>query len=158
MTIHIKVAGVWKEVDVPHIKVAGVWKAPDSVHVKVAGVWREAYTAVPPLSVSGGNLSAGESGFSVSGRVPASGSVSAFMTVTGGVGPFTYAWTKLTSADGSAFVAGNTTSLNANWYGIRSDLNFDNTETWRLTVTDTGDGNNTATADISITLTWTNLN
>jgi len=115
------------------------------------------YSGKEPLLVSGTNVNASEEGFAVSGRVPSTGSAFTNVTVTGGIGPFTYAWTKQTDADGPDFVQSGATLKNNGWYGTRSDLNLDNTETWKVVVTDTGDSNNTAEDTISVTLIWTNL-
>ena len=48
MAIHIKVGGVWKELDTgsngPAFKVGGAWKVPDAIHIRVGGVWKEVWT------------------------------------------------------------------------------------------------------------------
>lgn len=113
--------------------------------------------AIEPLTVSATNVNASEEGFSIGGRVPAAGFAFTNVTVTGGVGPFTYAWTKQTDADGPDFVQSSATTKNNGWYGTRTDSHIDNTETWKIVVTDTGNGNNTAEDTISVTLSWTNL-
>lgn len=111
-----------------------------------------------PVEVSATNVNVEVQDFGTSGRVPASGYANTTTTVSYGVGPFTYAWTKQTSADGTAFTQLSSITQHNGWYGNpRHQNDFDNTETWKVVVTDTGDGDNTAEDTISVTLTWTNL-
>ena len=49
MTMHVKVAGVWKEIIPAHVKVSGVWKDIEEGYVRVAGVWKLFYRAVTVL-------------------------------------------------------------------------------------------------------------
>lgn len=113
---------------------------------------------IVPVSVSATDVTRSISGFASSGRVPASGNASTSTTVSGGVGPFTYSWVKQTDATGDAFVISSSTAQSPGWYGPnRPDGAADDTETWKVTVTDTGDGGKTATDIISVTLTWTNI-
>lgn len=55
MTGHIRIGGVWKDIDSMSAKVGGTWKDVDKGFTKVGGVWKEYYTAFTPLSVTGGN-------------------------------------------------------------------------------------------------------
>ena len=110
-----------------------------------------------PLSVVAENVYANVASFQPSGRVPATGYAYTNTVVSNGVGPFTYLWEKMTDADGSDFIISSTTAQNPGWYGTRSGLHTDNIETWRVTVTDTGDSNNTAQDTINVDLEWINL-
>lgn len=103
------------------------------------------------LSVTASNVTGDNAGFAASGFVESSSGPSA--SVIGGVGPFTYNWTRISGS--TAFGVSDATALNPTWFG--SDVpNGANVATWRLTVTDTANGN-TASIDITVTLTWTNL-
>ena len=104
------------------------------------------------LQVSASNASAAEEGPAASGRVPAINHRSTVVTISGGLPPYTYSWTKLSDADGTDFIIDDATSQDAGWYGNRNDADFDNIEGWRITVTD--DDNNIETDDIDVTLTW----
>ena len=112
---------------------------------------------VQPVSISATNVNASEQGFASSGRVPATGYATTSVTVTDGVGPFTYSWVKISSADPPAFVQLGSTVKNNGWYSTRDDTPGDDTEGWLVTVTDTGDNNNTDSTNITVTLIWTNL-
>lgn len=43
MTLHVKDAGVWKEVTIPSVKDAGAWKEVQEGWVKDAGTWKMFY-------------------------------------------------------------------------------------------------------------------
>ena len=102
------------------------------------------------LGVTASNVTGNDAGFAPSGFVQSSSGPNA--SVIGGVGPFTYSWTKLSGSNN--FGISNPAVLNPTWSG---DIpNGISVATWRLTVTDTANGN-TASIDITVTLTWTNL-
>ena len=153
---HVKVGGVWKALSALHVKVSGAWKEVDAGYIKVAGAWKKFYEN-NPLAVTASNVAASASDFSSSGRVPAGGFALTTCTPSGGTAPYTFAWTKLTTADGTAFTQQGATLQNNGWYGDprRDPDDIDNTETWRVTVTDAE--LDTASHTISVTLTWTNI-
>lgn len=43
--IKARIGAVWKDLT-PNIKVGGAWKAPDYVHIKVAGVWKQVWANI----------------------------------------------------------------------------------------------------------------
>ena len=109
----------------------------------------------PTLSVSASNVSVALEGPSPTGRVPATSGAATITTPLNGTGPYTFLWEKQTDADGDAFIISGVTDQNATWYGDpRLDSHVDNTETWRVTVTD--NVLDTASDTISVTLQWTN--
>ena len=84
MSSHIKVAGVWRDVQTMHVKVSGVWKQVSDAWLKVGGVWKQVYTA---LTAELNSSSYFGTGFS-----PGFASVYPSVIVEG-TGPFTYVWT-----------------------------------------------------------------
>lgn len=127
MTIHVKVAGAWKEVLEPRIRPGsiGSFVIPISVHVKVAGVWKETWVASVPLSM---NASPNISKFSI-GCPHTSAQV--FANATGGEPSYSYSW--VWSAGGAGMSINNPTSsattITQNGAGFR-------TGTLQCTVTD----------------------
>lgn len=104
---------------------------------------------IPALSVSASSVSGFEIGPSNSGSVTSSGSPST--TPSGGVGPYTYAWTNISTSSGNTPSVSSSTAQNPSWTASVSD-GTDSLSTWRVTVTDSGA--RTASTDITVTLTW----
>jgi hypothetical protein len=102
-----------------------------------------------PLSVTASNVSGTDSGFSFSGFVSSN---TPNTTVTGGSSPYTYSWAYVS---GSAVPqVSSATAQNPAWSAV-VDSGPPAVATWRVTVTDAN--SNTATADITVTLTWIDL-
>lgn len=108
---------------------------------------------VPPLSVSANNVSETFFGFSPSGSVNSSAQ-SPGTTPSGGASPYTYAWTHLSTSGGSTPSISSSTAQNPFWTATVSDGD-PSISTWRVTVTD--NAAQTASDDITVTLTWTNI-
>lgn len=98
------------------------------------------------LSVTADNVSGFDSGPSSSGFVTTSDSPNT--TPSGGVGPYTYAWARVS---GSSPTISSSTAQNPTWSETVFD-GSDSVSTWRVTVTDSG--SRTAFTDITVTLTW----
>ncbi len=107
-----------------------------------------------PFNVTAGSVSGEAGGASQTGFVTTSGD-SPNVTPSGGTSPYTYAWTKQTDADGAAFSINSSVTQNPVWSGTRDDAHVDNTETWKVTVTD--DNGRETSITISVTLTWTEI-
>jgi len=103
------------------------------------------------LSVTASNVSGFDSGFASSGFVVTSGSPNT--TVTGGTSPFTFSWARVSGS--TVPQISSATAQNPNWSNAITP-DGGNEAIWRVTVTDAN--SNTATADITVTLTWVNLN
>jgi len=101
------------------------------------------------MSVSANNVSGSASGFAPSGSV-STGSPNT--TVTGGTSPFTFSWARVSGS--TVPQISSATAQNPGWSNANTPAGI-NTATWRVTVTDAN--SNTATADISVSLTWINL-
>jgi hypothetical protein len=106
---------------------------------------------IPPLSVTADDVSGFDSGPSVSGSVTTSDSTNT--TPAGGVSPYTYAWTNISTSSGNTPTVSSSTAQNPSWTASVSD-GIDSVSVWRVTVTD--DVSTTAQADITVTLTWVN--
>lgn len=145
--IEIKTGGVWEEIIDCQVKVGGAWKNVEVIEVKDGGTWKEAWVA---LTVTADNVSTNNNGGTPCSSVVGSGTNT---TPIGGTGPYTYLWEKQTTADGNAFSISSATAQNPSWSATRCDVDVDNTETWKVTVTDAN--GYTAETTISVTLRWT---
>jgi hypothetical protein len=103
------------------------------------------------MSVSANSVSGSASGFASSGFVATSGTPNT--TVTGGTSPFTFSWVRISGS--TVPQISSATAQNPGWSNANTPEGI-NTATWRVTVTDAN--SNTATADITVTLQWINLN
>ena len=111
---------------------------------------------VDPLTVSASNVTGNDSGFAACGSVSSSGD-SPGTSASGGVPPYTYAWTQTGgAAEAGPFAISGATAQNPTWSDTRCASHTDNNENWEVEVTD--DDGNTATDTISVTLVWTDLN
>lgn len=133
-----RVGGSWQEVESGLVRVGGAWKRLDSVRVYVSGAWKDAETFTPPLSVT-------TSGDEVASRLGAGVATSLPVTATpaGGLGPYTYAWTRL-SGVGSA----NSPTSASTTFSATLSNGDDVSGVFRVTVTDSLA--NTATADVTV--------
>jgi hypothetical protein len=78
--------------------------------------------------------------------------------VSGGIGPYTYAWTQEPggAADSGPFTPSTPTQASTSWSDTIAALDVDFDETWTCTVTDTGNLNKTQTITALVELIWTN--
>jgi len=102
-----------------------------------------------PLAVVASNVSRTQQGFASSGVVTSTASPNT--TITGGVAPYTQEWTR---QSGSTATISSATALNPTWSATVSD-GTPVVEVWRVTVTDAASVS--ATADITVTLTWVQI-
>lgn len=102
------------------------------------------------MSVSANNVSGSGNGFTSSGSVSTG---TPGTTVTGGTSPFTYSWARISGS--TVPQISNASAQNPGWSNLNTP---DGTHqaVWRVTVTDAN--SNTATRDITVTLSWFNLN
>lgn len=113
--------------------------------------------AKPPdlvLSVSDSSPSGSDSDFAACGFVGTG--TTTVSVVSGGTGSYTYSWAIVGSpATSGPFNPTNPTGATTAWSETVCDGDT-TTETWRCTVTDTGNGKQ-ATIDVSVSLNWSNL-
>ena len=129
-----------------HIGIGGAWRTKAGEWIGVGGAWRPISSA---LAASATDATGGGSGYAGEGDVTSSPTS---LTVTGGSGNYTYAWSKVSGED---FTISSATTRNPYWYAYLAD-GF-HSATWKVVVTDTSYGV-TAEATISVVLHWTNLN
>lgn len=72
------------------------------------------------------------------------------ITQSGGVGPFTYSWAYL-SGDNATINSPSAATTSLNTSGLAADPALVKNGVFRCTVTDTGNGNQTATIDVNFT-------
>lgn len=128
---------------------------PHGLLIAMGGVAREMVLSITDSSMNGSG-----SGFSPSGFVACSApSFTTVSVVSGGTGPYTYAWTlNGTPATSGPFNVTSAATDSTGWNATVATLDIDSNESWRCRVTDTGDGNKTKDIFCTVTLTWTDLN
>lgn len=141
MGAFVRVGGVWEAFD-PRVNVEGIWENVQTGFVNVAGIWEVFYSALTPatVEVSPDPVAGSGQGDVVSDPATA--------TVSDGVGPFTYQW---------AHVSGDIFTINAptnatTTFGASVGASEELTGIYQVTVTDTGNGNETSTDTVSVTL------
>lgn len=124
---------------------------PYGLLIAMGGGGREMVLSITDSTPTGHDMGASESGFVVTSS-PTTTTVS---VVSGGIGPYNYAWTlNGTPASSGPYTVtsefGATTAFNGTvaWDDADSD------ESWRCRVTDTGDGNKTKDIYALVRLTW----
>lgn len=156
MPISVNDGGTWKELTEVHVNDGGSWKECTEVHVNDGGTWKEVHSASSPIVMSAGaNRTKNGNGMSECGNV--GNTAAATATASGGQGSLTYLWEQTgTPAEHGPYNISNANVLQPTWG--KPSVCFDDspkTETWRLTVTDEGVGNETDT--ITVTLNWSDI-
>lgn len=150
-------------VDVSAVKrrSGGAWVNVSNIYKRSGGAWVKVWPTIAPIVIS-----ASPSGiyYSTSGSIGSkivSSGFSPAITVSGGTGTYTYAWTKLSDYDSSAGGSSGPTSinnasiLNPSFTSTLSSPSGNvgaRTSVWRLTVTS---GSETATKDYNVYLEYT---
>lgn len=156
MSFNIKDGGAWRPCVSVWVKDGGSWQPVSGAWVKDGGAWQQVFTSLE-ATVDDASPSSGGSGFSPCGDPGTTGAVT--VTPVGGTPPYTYAWVRVGAAATSGpYQANAPTSASTSFSD--SDLSVcandtTATETWRCTVTD--DNGQTATVDVTVTLTWVDL-
>lgn len=141
MALSVKVAGTWRD-SAPYVKVAGAWRQVVRVQVKVAGVWRDV------LASASASASPGSASASDVGNGPFStGWVS--VSVSGGVGPFTYLWERVS---GDVAISPHDANVSSVYFIASGTAPETKTAVWRCKVTDTGMGTTTYTGNVSVSI------
>lgn len=87
-SVSLGVGGAWKNVPSLFVGVAGVWKVVNNAYVGIGGAWKLAYVSLA-ASISGGGVG------TRSGAGYATTPIDTVVTVVGGVGAITYAWSRV---------------------------------------------------------------
>ena len=133
-SLHVYDAGTWELAPFVYVRDGGVWREVQEGYVRESGVWKQFHQAfiasVSPTTVTGIRTGGGQVQTNQS-----------FVSVTGGVGPFTFFWDIVSqSGDVTATnVAPNTTIAGA-VEATFSSGGQSVSGTFRCTVTDTGTG------------------
>lgn len=118
-------SGAWGQIAQPYVNHTGVWKNCVGVFAKSGGVWQTIWPQ--PLS---GSITPG-TGVNWNG-VGNSPAVTA--TPTGGVPPYTYAWTQVGTSAGPGTLIANSPSAATTTF--KETPNGGAVATWRCTITD----------------------
>lgn len=155
MSIKTGVSAAWKNIPSISLGVGGAWKTVQSVKIGVGGVWKDLYNNFK-VSINDNTLEGSGSGASETGFVTSN--IGTISIVSGGVGPYTYSW----EINGGAASSGPfnpvaQTGIATAFNATVSDLDVDSIEDWKCTVTDTGQGDITATVFLTVQLEWTDI-
>lgn len=108
------------------------------------------------VSVTDSTPTGFDSGFSPFGGVT-SNSTTVSVTANG-TGSYTYQWAQTGDpATDGPFTCNNPTGPTTTWYAVCNDTSTQNSEQWRCTVTDTGNGL-TGSVFVTVTLNWADIN
>jgi hypothetical protein len=142
MTIKRRASGAWVTPTAIKRRSGGAWVNVSSIKRRVSGAWVTVWSAVMSLSASPTAIDASKANGTVY-----TGTVS--MTVIGGIGPFTYAWTWFSGGTGISISSATsaTCTLSSGPF-----TNVIKSGTLRGTATDTGNGNATATVDVPVSI------
>lgn len=142
---YVKTSGSFAPVLQPYIKTSGTWTPVLSMWVKTGGTWT--------LTWSGFTASASPDTMGGLGSFPTVLSDSAvIVTTSGGVGPFTYAWTQVS---GDAIDAAAPTNANSFFQATLMSPGETRIAVYRCSVTDTTTSVIEDTNDVTITISRT---
>ena len=139
----VGVGGVFKPVTAPYVGVSGVWKPVAAAWVGVGGAWKQTFASIA-VSISGGASGSGAIGNHSFGT--------STVSVTGGVGPFTYQWHESDDAIGTWTAPGTSATQTISVSGVPGGSDS-SAASYYCVVTDTGTGL-TATTNTA-TYAWT---
>ncbi|MEM9600675.1 MAG: hypothetical protein AAF926_06605 [Pseudomonadota bacterium] len=142
MTISAKVSGVWESA-VAYARVSGVWEPISAAWVKVSGTWEPVSSAL--------SVSVSPSGVTKFGTGAAQSTSTVTATVTGGIGPFTYSWTRASGSTKISAISPSAASTAFQSSGLSPGESA--VATFIVTVTDTATGNQVFDT-VSVTIEW----
>jgi hypothetical protein len=134
--MEVRCGGAWRTITTGEAFVNGAWRTLRYGEAYIDGAWKQVATFVQPLTLSVSPPSTGA-------NAGATTTPSVTATPSGGLGPFTYSWAKLS---GDA-VSANSPSLATTSFTLTSGSPPANA-TFRCTVTDAL--GSTATADVGV--------
>lgn len=140
--IRIQDAGTLRTITRGSVRVAGVTRALRTIKVMDGGVLRTVAVFADPLSVS--ISPSALAAFAQENTTVTTDTASA--SPTGGLAPFTYAWTLQANGGGTASTANSASSATTSFTKTNVPLETTYSDTWRVTVTDAV--GQTATANI----------
>lgn len=150
--LHYKDGGAWRKAKELYYKDGGIWRRIREAWYRDGGVWRKVYSGLHSLAL---NLSTvtGSASTDTAGAFVQATTAAAVVSVTGGIGPFTYSWSYV-SGSSATVVSSTSASTTFRRNGAAPSV-IDTTNSYsgvyRCTVTDTGAGGATATIDVTVT-------
>ena len=146
MPVKVRVGGVWQNIVTCKVFVSGAWRHALAVKIRSGSTWRR---VTFPSSGDDMAVSISPSPFAFGDNHETSGTLTA--TPTGAVAPYSYAWSIIASGGFGSVKMGASSSASA--FVQASGLSVGQTATATLRCAVTDDLGNTASADVSGTLT-----
>lgn len=109
--MRVAIGGVFKTVDSIKISAGGVWKPVNSTRVSIGGVWKTGETFAPPITLAITPATVRATGIGLGPDTLYTDPATAMPT--GGAGPYTYAWTRLTGSGAATTPTAATTTFSA---------------------------------------------
>jgi hypothetical protein len=139
--MRVRTGGAWRPVTSGRVRVNNAWRTLTRAMVYHDGAWRDGAVFTPPLSLA---LNSGSAfAFTVPPGTAVTDPITA--TPTGGLGPFTYSWTRIAGSVGTAATPNSATTTFSQFMGASETVSA----TFRCTVTDSL--GSTATAEVEVT-------
>jgi hypothetical protein len=139
--VRVRADGAWRTVRSGRIRINNAWRQLTRAAVYHDGAWRQSAVFVEPLTLAAAPPFT--DGIIIVPGTAATGNVTA--TPSGGLAPFTYAWTRISGAEASISNPANATTSFSLFMATPGDLST----VFRCTVTDAL--GSTATADATAT-------
>jgi hypothetical protein len=135
----VRKGSAWKTIEYGEIFIGGAWRRLKYGEAYLSGAWKQIVSFIPALTLAISPSSVGASG-------GATMTDAATATPTGGLGPFTYAWTLVSNDGVTSPAATSPTTATTRFTGSATD-GHSGTATFRCTCTDSL--GTTATADVA---------
>jgi hypothetical protein len=157
MPIQVRFGGAWRAITGAQVYAGGAWRQLVAAQVYSGGAWRQVANFTPPGGGGGGggSLAVTTSSNAISGLgAPSSTTVttnSVTATPSGGLAPYTYAWS-FVSTDGQSYTINSNAVATTTVTGSGLPLDTANTCTIHCVVTDSL-GTTATTSNVVATLT-----
>ena len=143
----IRVGGAWEEADTRRVYQGGAWRTVKKAWVYASGSWRQYFIGADAMSAA---VSPDEI-FATSSMNTTVGSSAATAVVTGGLAPFTYAWTVISFDAGVSPSITSSTAASTSFVQTGVAASDTHTATFRVTVTDSAAQTDFADVVVSFT-------
>jgi hypothetical protein len=138
--MNVRLNGAWRTIDSGKVYLNGAWRTLNYANAYISGSWRKVATFIAQLTLAISPTSVHATNSSTTGTATA--------TPSGGLGPFTYAWTLVSNSGVTGPQIASPTTASTQFYGTPTDGSSGSC-VFRCTVTDSL--GSTATADITAT-------